>query len=930
MNELQIKITADVKDIQSALTKVKKTLKEFEDSMSSGSNVANGSLERQKGIIEQLNAKINSYKTSITRALSEQDIAKYNAKLQETQKDLARLNALGKVFQETSVQVQEQTGLIGQLNAKLKQLKSSLQEATTEKEVERLNIKLAETGKELTRITSLGKGFKTTNVEVQEQNGLIGKLNSQLKQLKVSLQQATSEKEVARLNSELSQTSAELARINSLGKNISAPAVKSFNKFRVSAGAAGGSAIAFNRIIQDAPFGIIGVGNNIQQFAEQLTALKATTGSTGAALKTFFVSLISPANLVVLAVSAITAAFTAYRLGVFDSKEETKDLISETEQFNQSLNNVVKSLNAVDSARLQGNKSAANELVELELLNSVLSDTSNSESERLRAYNTLLEKYPRIIKNISDEQKLVEGLGKTYNLLVNAIVERAKAVAVEDKIVELAKERLDLLQKEQNETRFQNDLIKQRTDLEKQQADALAKINAPETKNTERQQALRDFSDTQAALKKLAEENTLFGTITEKTNNALIKNDASVNNLKEAYKSLDFQLIELLDPVDSVKEASEGLNRVFDENILFLQRFGNEADKNKKKVDGLFESLEQEQKSLFGTIASLKQEPASLINIEQLAIAQQRLTEIDALIGSIASKRVETEIPSVDLATVEGFEGPDPNAVNLAGDLPFSISELEAQIAGLEKLKAVTNDTRQLALYNEQIANLKNQLNGLSETKDKTQETVDAIVNAFSTLGAGIAASLNIGDRALRGFVTTLLSATPKIISAIISQAAANKAAATTVNIANAQQAGGNAIVSATEGAKALGPVGLALLPVFIAGAVALVSSAFSKIGSGGSGASVPSGGSGSTFTNRREFGGPVSKGRAYIVGEKRPELFVPNTNGIIIPKVPSMDYSGASMSAGAMAIDVNIQGVSYGDDILFTVQQAQIRRGVR
>jgi hypothetical protein len=773
-----------------------------------------------------------------------------------------------------------------------------------------------------------GTDTEKSNVGFRRKIGLIEQLTAKAKTLKVSLTQATNEKQIAGFNAQLEQTNQELARLNALGKTFASSTVQSFDKFRVSAGAAGGSAIAFNRIIQDAPFGIIGVGNNIQQFAEQLTALKATTGSTGAALKTFFVSLISPANLVVLAVSAITAAFTAYQLGVFDSKEETKDLISETEQFNQSLNNVVKSLNAVDSARLQGNKSAANELVELELLNSVLSDTSNSESERLRAYNTLLEKYPRIIKNISDEQKLVEGLGQTYNLLVNAIVERAKAVAVEDKIVELAKERLDLLQKEQNETRLQNDLIKQRTDLEKQQADALAKINAPETKNTERQQALRDFSDTQAALKKLAEENTLFGTIAEKTNNALIKNDASVNNLKEAYKSLDFQLIELLDPVDSVKEASEGLNRVFDENILFLQRFGNEADKNKKKVDGLFESLEKEQKSLFGTIASLKQEPASLINIEQLAIAQQRLTEIDALIGSISSKRVETEIPAVDLATVEGFEGPDPNAVNLAGDLPFSISELEAQIAGLEKLKAVTNDTRQLALYNEQIANLKNQLNGLSETKDQTQETVDAIVNAFSTLGAGIAASLNIGDRALRGFVTTLLSATPKIIAAILAKSRATGTAAERENIANAKLAAGNAVVVATDGAKGLGPVGLALLPVFIAGALALVSSAFSKAGSGGGGG--PSAGTGSTFTNRREFGGPVSKGRAYIVGEKRPELFVPNTSGIIIPKVPAMDYSGASMSAGAMAIDVNIQGVSYGDDILFTVQQAQIRRGVR
>jgi hypothetical protein len=37
-----------------------------------------------------------------------------------------------------------------------------------------------------------------------------------------------------------------------------------------------------------------------------------------------------------------------------------------------------------------------------------------------------------------------------------------------------------------------------------------------------------------------------------------------------------------------------------------------------------------------------------------------------------------------------------------------------------------------------------------------------------------------------------------------------------------------------------------------------------------------------------REKGGPVRKGQPYIVGEKRPELFVPDSNGKILPSVPS------------------------------------------
>lgn len=37
-----------------------------------------------------------------------------------------------------------------------------------------------------------------------------------------------------------------------------------------------------------------------------------------------------------------------------------------------------------------------------------------------------------------------------------------------------------------------------------------------------------------------------------------------------------------------------------------------------------------------------------------------------------------------------------------------------------------------------------------------------------------------------------------------------------------------------------------------------------------------------------REAGGPVRAGRPYVVGEKRPELFVPKTDGTILPRVPS------------------------------------------
>jgi hypothetical protein len=775
MNELQIKLTADIKDIQSALTKVKKTLKEFEDSASSSTDKTNKKKSDQVGIIQKLNAELSKYKTLITKATSEAEIAKYNAKLQETQKELARLNALGKVFEQRKVVVKEEIGLIGQLNA-------------------------------------------------------------QVKQLKVSLRQATSEEEVARLNAQLEQTSAELARINSLGKTVAVSTAQSFDKFRVSAGAANGSAIAFNRVIQDAPFGIIGVGNNIQQLAEQFSSLRLEQGSTGAALSKFFTSLISPANLLVLGISAATSAFTAYQLGLFDTNEETKEAVSETDRFNEALDNVVKSLNDVDSARLNSNKSAQDEIVELELLNSVLNDTSKSESERIRAYNLLLEKYPRIITNISQEKALAEGLGDAYNVISSAIFQRASATAIEEKLVESAKQRLDLIQKEKNETSLQNELLARQAELRKIVADLTEPISRSSTRGST--ESLRQF---QAELALVNEQLSLLGNVVAPTTeNALQENAATVSFLKNEYSGLSQTLISLLDPLEKVKEATKRTVQV----------------------------------------------------IPDIELDRPVLPDV--------------ALPELDIKGNQGF-----------------IEQIQARIAAITALKDASRDLTDINDFTVELDALQQRLAELNG--DQVTENINIIVDAFSSLGAGIAASLNISDRALRGFVTTLLSATPKIIGAIIQQAAARKAEAAAANVANAQVATGNAVVVATEGAKGLGPVGLALLPVFIAGAVALVSAAFGKAKSGGGGS--PSGGQGSTFTNRREFGGPVSKGRAYIVGERRPELFVPNTNGIIVPQVPSMDYSSTSVSSGMYGVEVMLKGP---DDLLFFVEQAQVRRNIR
>ncbi|WP_022697931.1 tape measure protein [Euryhalocaulis caribicus] len=67
----------------------------------------------------------------------------------------------------------------------------------------------------------------------------------------------------------------------------------------------------------------------------------------------------------------------------------------------------------------------------------------------------------------------------------------------------------------------------------------------------------------------------------------------------------------------------------------------------------------------------------------------------------------------------------------------------------------------------------------------------------------------------------------------------------------------------------------------------------------------------GSLFGGFRASGGPVSAGKAYVVGEKRPEMFVPGQSGTIIPKIPEAMSGG---SGGGVSVYVDGSFIVQGN----------------
>jgi len=74
-----------------------------------------------------------------------------------------------------------------------------------------------------------------------------------------------------------------------------------------------------------------------------------------------------------------------------------------------------------------------------------------------------------------------------------------------------------------------------------------------------------------------------------------------------------------------------------------------------------------------------------------------------------------------------------------------------------------------------------------------------------------------------------------------------------------------------------------------------------------------------------RATGGPVAAGKPYIVGERRPELFVPDVPGRIVPRVPSV----AGMAAGRGGGPAEVRVVVETNDPMFKARVESISGGV-
>jgi len=223
------------------------------------------------------------------------------------------------------------------------------------------------------------------------------------------------DKAAAGTSSEVSKVSTTLSKLpkaaSDASKGLAAVAAAN-TKLDSSLGKLKGADQASNalmnlgRVAQDAPFGFVGISNNINPLLESFQRLKAESGSTSGALKALASSLAGGAGLG-LAISVATGLLTVLAQQGFFKTEKAADAAAEAaKKFKDEVTGIFAD--------------AGKEAAQATALVAVLKSETETRERKLQALKDLKEINPTIFNQLKLEGDAVVGLDAAYkNYLVN-------------------------------------------------------------------------------------------------------------------------------------------------------------------------------------------------------------------------------------------------------------------------------------------------------------------------------------------------------------------------------------------------------------------------------------------------------------------------------------------------------------------------------
>lgn len=217
----------------------------------------------------------------------------------------------------------------------------------------------------------------------------------------------------------------------------------------------------------------LAISNNLPMFVDELKKarveyelLKKSRQTATPVFKQVLGSLFSWQTALVVGITLLSSyggEITKWVGSLFDARKE----IDYLKQIQEDLN----------KAQKEGVEKAQDEAVKLDILYKAAVNLNKPMGERKKAVEELKKQYPSYFKNISDENILAGKAADSYQRLSNAILASAKARAVQDRLVEQAKQKLDLedqlAEKEEKRAKLESARDKMKAQYESSQGAAM-------------------------------------------------------------------------------------------------------------------------------------------------------------------------------------------------------------------------------------------------------------------------------------------------------------------------------------------------------------------------------------------------------------------------------------------------------------------------
>lgn len=166
------------------------------------------------------------------------------------------------------------------------------------------------------------------------------------------------------------------------------------------------------RVAQDAPYGFIGISNNINPLLESFQRLKSATTESGRSIKALIGSLKGAGGLG-LAVSLVTAGLVVFGNKLFGASKAAKELEDENKKL-------------VDGI--------SGQITKLTVLVGIVQNVNTSTYERTKAIKALNQEYGKYIDALGKEEITLNNVADSYDRIIDSLLKQAVVKGLQDQI----------------------------------------------------------------------------------------------------------------------------------------------------------------------------------------------------------------------------------------------------------------------------------------------------------------------------------------------------------------------------------------------------------------------------------------------------------------------------------------------------------------